>query len=54
MVPAWRSDYRETVTAARAILGDDGFTAAWRAGSLLTEEQALALTSAPWSGAAWP
>jgi predicted ATPase/transcriptional regulator with XRE-family HTH domain len=44
MVPAWRSDYRETVTAARAILGGDGFTAAWRVGSLLAEEQALALT----------
>jgi tetratricopeptide (TPR) repeat protein len=45
LVPAWRADYEDTLGLVRAGLGDAAFTAAWRAGRMLTTEQALTLAA---------
>jgi hypothetical protein len=45
LIPAWRGDYKDTLDLVRAGLGDAGFAAAWRAGRMLTTEQALTLAA---------
>jgi predicted ATPase/DNA-binding XRE family transcriptional regulator len=45
LIPAWRTDYQDTLDLAHARLGDAAFTAAWRAGRMLTVEQALTIAS---------
>ena len=45
LIPAWRADYEDTLDLARAGLGNAAFAAAWRAGRVLTTEQALTIAS---------
>ena len=39
--PAQRAEYDRTVTAARAVLGEDAFTAAWTKGHALPLEESI-------------
>jgi tetratricopeptide (TPR) repeat protein len=43
--PAWRADYEDTLDLVRAGLDNAAFAAAWRAGRMLTTEQALTLAA---------
>jgi len=43
--PAWRADYEDTLDLVRAGLDNAAFAAAWRAGRMLTTEQALTFAS---------
>jgi tetratricopeptide (TPR) repeat protein len=45
LISAWRADYEETLDLARAGLSSAAFDAAWRAGRVLTMEQALTIAS---------
>ncbi|MFL5804472.1 MAG: ATP-binding protein [Roseiflexaceae bacterium] len=45
LIAAWRADYEDTLDLVRAGLDDTAFAAAWRAGRMLTTEQALTFAS---------